>query len=195
MLSWGFCRDSRSSENWRKWKDRQILGSCLSSEKAVRHERDSDSWYGWCTWIGRQGLGKEIIGIWNQRKNRDYLENINFKINQNDVGKWNNTLPLSEPLNLLECTLSLSPVDSFLTQLLTLANSFFCFCKLSFYETRYLKLNLSLCRVKFFINPYENLLLTRVYTYTHSRVCLRVFMKRVPSRLSARMLSPEKPIS
>ena len=56
-LSSGFCHSCRSSsKDERKWRDKQILGSCRGTEEALEHDGDTNcSWY---TWNGAEKLGK-----------------------------------------------------------------------------------------------------------------------------------------
>ena len=46
------CYSRLPSENKRKWKDRQIPGSCQRAEKTGKHESDSDTKCSWCSWNG-----------------------------------------------------------------------------------------------------------------------------------------------
>ena len=61
----------------------KILGHCLKTKKAVKHEGDSDTNCSWCTWNSSQRLVKGRRRIENQRKNRDHPEYNIIEINQN----------------------------------------------------------------------------------------------------------------
>ena len=81
MLSSGFCFSSwLQSENERKQKYRQILGSWQRAEKAVEYEGDSDTNCNWCTWNSLQRLGKESGETENQSKNQSHPNHNIVKI-------------------------------------------------------------------------------------------------------------------
>ena len=69
--------------NKRKRKDRQILGSCLKTEKVVEYEGDGDTNCNRCTWNDSYGLGEKTGRTGNQRKNRDHQKHNIVKIGQN----------------------------------------------------------------------------------------------------------------
>ena len=68
------------SENKRKWKDKQILGSCQKAEEAVKHEDDYDTNFCWSTGKGLPLLEKETWRIGYQRKNRYHPDDSRVKI-------------------------------------------------------------------------------------------------------------------
>ena len=50
-----WCLGGPQSENKRKQKQREVLQPCKRTEKAIKHESDSDINYNWCF---RNGLPK-----------------------------------------------------------------------------------------------------------------------------------------
>ena len=73
----------RQSENERKRKDRQILGSCLRAEKLMKYEGDGDTNCSWNNWNGPQRHRKETMETEDQRKNREHLDHGTAKISSN----------------------------------------------------------------------------------------------------------------
>ena len=67
----------------RKPKNRQILGPCQRTKKAMEHESDSHTNCSWCNWNGPQRIEKGIQTIRNQRKNRDDSDYGIIEISQN----------------------------------------------------------------------------------------------------------------
>ena len=70
------------SENQRKRKERQVLGSCWRTKKAMDQEVHGDTNCDWRTWNDPQKLGKRIGRDGNQKTNRDHA-NCCIKIGQN----------------------------------------------------------------------------------------------------------------
>ena len=69
------CRqiDLKESENKRKRKDRQMLGSSRELKK-VKLESNGMINCSWCAWDGTHSFGKGSGRIRNQRKNGDHPE-------------------------------------------------------------------------------------------------------------------------
>ena len=44
------------SENQRKWKERQVLGTCQRTNNVMEHESNSDSNFSWCAWNSPQRI-------------------------------------------------------------------------------------------------------------------------------------------
>ena len=83
MPSSGFCRSSGpQSQNKRKRKDKQIIGSYQRAEKTVEYHGDGDTNCRWCTWKSPQRLVKETRGMVNRSKNQDLDYSI-VKIGKN----------------------------------------------------------------------------------------------------------------
>ena len=79
-----FCLSSRSlSENERKQKDKQILGCCQWTEKAVEHENDGNVNNTGRVKTSPQGLGKETSTVENQKKNWDHIDHSIVEIGEN----------------------------------------------------------------------------------------------------------------
>ena len=68
-------------KNKRKRKDKQILGSCQRTKKAVKHKSDSDTNCICSTWNDSNMLGKRKRRNVDERNNRDHL---NFHVVEND---------------------------------------------------------------------------------------------------------------
>ena len=67
-----FTAPAKHSENERKQKDRQILGSCQRAEKAMEYEGDSDTNNSWGIRNSSQELRKEIHSLEKRFKSRIY---------------------------------------------------------------------------------------------------------------------------
>ena len=64
MPSWGFCHSRRvQNEIKEKWKDRQILGPCLRTEKVMEHEGHGNINCSWGIQNGPQQLRQATGGI------------------------------------------------------------------------------------------------------------------------------------
>ena len=51
-------KESEKKKNQQINKNKLILGPCLITEKAVEHERDSDTNFSWFTWNSPENFGK-----------------------------------------------------------------------------------------------------------------------------------------
>ena len=64
-------------------KERQLLGPCQKTKKAVEHESNDDTNYNWRAWNGSQRLQKGTGRVGNWQTNRDYPNYSSVKIRQN----------------------------------------------------------------------------------------------------------------
>ena len=79
LASDGPCRPSgKQMETQRKRKERQVLGACQKTKKALEHEGNRDTNCNWRTWNGLQRLGK--VKGWIRWKLVDKLKSSKLQL-------------------------------------------------------------------------------------------------------------------
>ena len=73
----------QQSENQRKRNERQVLGPCLRTKKAMEHENEGEIKCIWLACDSHKILGKGTGSVGNRRVNRDHPEHNFVKIVQN----------------------------------------------------------------------------------------------------------------